>query len=82
MAKWKVVVEGEERVFDTPEEAAKFAVRALASGARRLEVQRVLTWRERLYWALKRLTSKPLKVRVLEYRLRYRRRAPPITLPC
>ncbi|MEM4675474.1 MAG: hypothetical protein QXM12_04220 [Nitrososphaerota archaeon] len=81
MAKWKVVVEGEERVFDTAEEAARFAVRALASGARRLEVQRVWTWRERLTWAVKRLLSKPLRVRVLLYRLQYRKRQPPLTLP-
>ncbi|MEM4501774.1 MAG: hypothetical protein QW512_06565 [Thermofilaceae archaeon] len=81
MAKWKVVVEGEERVFDTAEEAAKFAVRALASGARRLEVQRVLTWREKLAWGLRRVLCKPLKLRVIEYKLRYRKETPPLTLP-
>ncbi|MEM1867925.1 MAG: hypothetical protein QXY83_03670 [Thermosphaera sp.] len=81
MAKWKVVVEGEERVFDSPQEAAVFALRALERGARELRVERILTWRERLYWALKRLLSKPLRVRMLEYRLRYRKRRPPLTLP-
>ena len=81
VAKWKVVVEGGEHVFDSPGEAAAFALRALERGARQLTVERVLSWREKLAWGLRRLACKPLKLRVLEYKLQYRKRQPPLTLP-
>ena len=81
VAKWRVVVEGQEAVFDSPREAAEFAITAIEKGARELVVERELTWRERLYLTLKRGLCKPLRVRVLYYRIRYWRKAPPLTLP-
>lgn len=81
VAKWRVVVEGQEAVFESPREAAEFAITVIEKGARELVIERELTWRERLYLTLKRVLCKPLRVRVLLYRLRYRKRQPPLTLP-
>lgn len=79
---WRVVVEGrEERVFSTAQEAVEFAWKMIERGARELTIEPIISWRKRLYWAVKRVLSKPLKVRVLEYKLRYRKRQPPLTLP-